>query len=166
MTDVLRKIREWLASEHVAFREVHHEPTYTSEESARARGEDLATGAKAILAKTDDSFRLFVVPGNEKLDSAAIKRQLHVKNIRFATQEELWELTGLVPGSVPPFGRPILPFPLYCDLAVGKVRDLVAFNAGSLTVSIVMSAADWDNLARPVRFHLGKIGPASGVQFP
>ena len=29
------------------FREVHHEPTRTSEESARARGEELRVGGKA-----------------------------------------------------------------------------------------------------------------------
>jgi Ala-tRNA(Pro) deacylase len=156
LTDVLGKIREWLAKEHVAFREVHHEPTYTSQESARARGEDLATGAKAILAKTDDRFCLFVVPGNARLDSAAIKRELRVKSIRFATREELLGLTDLVPGAVPPFGEPILPFPLHADTEVGKARNVVAFNAGSLTVSMVMSATEWERVAQPVRFPFAK----------
>ena len=151
-TDVLDRIRDLLKKGGVDFREVHHEPTYTSEESARARGEDLAIGAKAILAKTDASFRLFVVSANAKLDSTAIKRELRLKKVRFATPEELLELTGLVPGSVPPFGEPILPFPLYCDSELGKTSYLVAFNAGSLTVSIVMAAADWDRVARPQRF--------------
>lgn len=151
-TDVLEKIRDYLKAEHAHFKEVHHQPTYTSEQSARARGEDLAIGAKAILAKTDTSFRLFVVAADAKLDSAAIKRELQLKKMRFATREELFELTGLVPGSVPPFGPPILPFPLYCDSELGKSSDLVAFNAGSLTVSIIMAASDWQRVARPERF--------------
>ena len=151
-TDVLEKIRDLLKKGHIGFREVHHEPAYTSEQSARARDEPLAIGAKAILAKTDGSFRLFVVSANAKLDSAAIKRELRLKKMRFATGEELLELTGLAPGSVPPFGEPILPFPLYCDSELGKTSHLVAFNAGSLTDSIVMSAADWERTARPTRF--------------
>jgi hypothetical protein len=35
-TPILQTIRDLLTDEGVAFREVHHEPTYTSEESARA----------------------------------------------------------------------------------------------------------------------------------
>ena len=151
-SDVVEKIRNYLKAEHVHFREVHHQPTYTSEESARARGEDLAIGAKAILAKTDASFRLFVISADAKIDSAAIRRGLQLKKMRFATREELLDLTGLVPGSVPPFGPPILPFPLYCDSELGKNSDVVAFNAGSLTLSIVMAASDWERVARPKRF--------------
>lgn len=150
-TIILDKIRQLLKEHCVSFNEVHHEPTYTSEESARARGVELQMGAKAILAKTDDTYRLFVLPADAKLDSAAIKRALGVKKIRFATREELFDLTGLVPGCVPPFGEPILPFPMYCDNSLGKVSDRIAFNGGSLTDSIVMCASDWERVTHPVR---------------
>jgi Ala-tRNA(Pro) deacylase len=152
MTAIPDKIRHLLKTQGVSFSEIHHEPTYTSEESARARGVDLHIGAKAILAKTDGAFRLFVLPADAKLDSAAIKRILVIRKMRFATREELFDLTGLVPGCVPPFGEPILPFQLYCDDSLGKTSDQVAFNAGSLTISIIMSATDWERLAQPVRF--------------
>jgi len=72
--NMLEQIRNFLNSEGVTFREVEHEPTRTSEESAAARGEDLSIGAKALLLKTDDSLRLFVLPANRKLDSGAIRR--------------------------------------------------------------------------------------------
>ena len=67
---------------------------------------------------------------------------------RFATREELAALTGLVPGSVPPFGRPILPFDLHVDHSV-TTHDIIAFNAGSLTDSIIMNTADYLDIARP-----------------
>ncbi|MFO1064151.1 MAG: hypothetical protein U0892_09835 [Pirellulales bacterium] len=66
------------------------------------------------------------------------------------------QMTGLVPGSVPPFGEPILPFTLYADSEVGRRENKVAFNAGSLTDSIVMQADDWQRTANPVRFRFGK----------
>jgi len=66
------------------------------------------------------------------------------------------DLVGLVPGAVPPFGEPILPFELYADEAVGVATDKVAFNAGSLRNSIIMSASDWESVARPVRFRFAK----------
>lgn len=134
------------------FGEINHAPTMTSDESAAVRGEPLEVGAKAILLKTDDVFRLFVFPADRKLDSGAVKRELGVKKTRFATPEELLELTGLVPGSVPPFGRPVLPFELFADPSVGKAHGRVAFNAGSLTTSIILSIEDWVRAAKPRQF--------------
>jgi prolyl-tRNA editing enzyme YbaK/EbsC (Cys-tRNA(Pro) deacylase) len=154
--DVLRRIRDALAVAGVNFQEISHLPTHTSEESARVRGESLAVGAKALLLKTDDKFRLFVLPADRQLDTKRIKQELKIKSTRFATAEELRELAALVPGSVPPFGEPILPFELYGDTAIGTTEDKVAFNAGSLSHSIVMKASDWNIVANPVQFSFSK----------
>ena len=156
MNTVLDAIRRLLADSGVTFRELHHEPTLTSEDSARVRGEPLHVGAKALLLKTDETFALFVLPADQKLDSAAVKRELGAKKTRFASADELREMTGLVPGSVPPFGRPILPFDLYADAEIGVQLDRVAFNAGSLTDSMILSASDWLRVAQPRRFRFGK----------
>ncbi len=149
---IFAAIRGWLREESVPFREVHHEPTRTSEESARARGEELRIGGKALLIKVDTEFRLFVLSADRKLDSAAIRTHFGAKKTRFASPEELMELTGLVPGSVPPFGAPILPFPLYADPSVFE-NERIAFNAGSLTDSIVMGIDDYRRLATPEVFN-------------
>src|SRR6188768_1156312 len=98
---ILARIRGLLEENQAPYRLVEHPPTRTSEESAAARGEPLEVGAKALLLKTDDVFRLFVLCADMQLDSGAVRRHLNVKKTRFATPEELLELTGLVPGSVP-----------------------------------------------------------------
>ncbi len=147
----MNTIRTWLDSEGVAFREVHHAPTRTSEDSAKARGEELRIGGKALLIKVDDAFRLFVLSADRKLDSGALKSHFRAKKTRFATAEELAELTGLAPGSVPPFGAPILPFPVYADPSV-FANERIAFNAASLTDSIVMQSADYRRIAAPEVF--------------
>jgi len=162
---VLQALRAWLDRESVAYRHLHHEPTRTSEESARVRGEPLEIGGKALLLKTADrstgtgapdpaAFGLFVLSAVLKLDSAAVKARLAVKKVRFAEAGELQALTGLVPGSVPPFGRPILPFDLYIDESITR-NARIAFNAGSLTDSIVMTTADYLRLAGGEVFRFG-----------
>jgi len=151
---VLERIRKWLTDEGIAFREVQHEPTLTSEDSARARGEELRNGGKALLMKVDTDFALFVLPADRRVNSSAIRKALGVRKLRFASREELDELTreteqpGLVPGSVPPFGQPILPFPLYVDSAI-EANERIAFNAGSLTDSIIMDVTAYLMIARP-----------------
>lgn len=145
---VLDRLRDFLASQDVPFREVQHDATLTSEESARARGEELRVGGKALVVKLDQTFRLFVLPADRRLDSARLKKEFHAKRVRFASQDELWQRTGLVPGSVPPFGQPILPFELFADEAL-RENDRIAFNAGSLTTSFVLGMEDYVRVARP-----------------
>lgn len=148
--DILPAIRQMLNDVGIRFRDVHHEPTRTSEESAKARGEELRIGGKALLMKGDEIFRLFVLPADRKLDSGEIRRELGLKKMRFATPDELLELTGLVPGCVPPFGPPILPFELCLDAAIPQ-NPRIAFNAGSLTDSIILSMTDYLSVAHPSR---------------
>jgi prolyl-tRNA editing enzyme YbaK/EbsC (Cys-tRNA(Pro) deacylase) len=131
----------------IAYRHVHHEPTPTSQDAARARGEPIANGGKALLIKAADTFHLFVLSAALRLDSAAVRRELGVKRARFASADELLKLTGLVPGSVPPFGEPILPLPLYVDRSILS-NERIAFNAGSLTDSIIMAVTDYRTVAR------------------
>jgi prolyl-tRNA editing enzyme YbaK/EbsC (Cys-tRNA(Pro) deacylase) len=152
---VLDTIRALLNEAGAVYREVHHPPTITSEDSARERGEDLRIGGKALLLKVNDTFRLFVLSAAKQLDSAAVKTRFGAKKIRFATPAELHELTGLVPGSVPPFGQPVLPFELFVDESVIE-NEKIAFNAGSLTDSIVMLVRDYREIAKPQVFKFTK----------
>jgi prolyl-tRNA editing enzyme YbaK/EbsC (Cys-tRNA(Pro) deacylase) len=149
-TAVLEAIRAALSAAGATWREIEHEPTRTSEESARARGEPLEIGAKALLVKVDERFVLLVLSAARKLDSKKLRAALGARATRFATSEELLELTGLVPGSVPPFGEPILPLPLYVDRSVAA-NERVAFNAGSLTRSMIVAREAWQAAARPAQ---------------
>lgn len=137
-----------LKKESIQFKTVSHEPTFTSAESAKARGEDISIGGKAIVIKIGKLFKLFVLSAALKMDSAAIKRYFQEKKIRFATEEELYELTGLMPGAVPPFGEPIFQLELFVDTSILR-NEKIAFNAGSLTDSIIMRTDDYIKSAKP-----------------
>jgi prolyl-tRNA editing enzyme YbaK/EbsC (Cys-tRNA(Pro) deacylase) len=144
----------FLRESGAVFRSVEHPPTRTSEESAKARGESLAAGAKALVVRADDSFCLLVIPADRRLDSKLARRSLGVQALRFATPDELKATVGLEPGSIPPFGAPILNLRLFADHAVGRHTDNVAFNAASLTRSVVMPSSEWERVAQPTRVAL------------
>lgn len=148
---VFESIKALLDQHQIAYKTLQHPPTYTSEESAKFRGEALSTGAKAIVYKIEKQYYLFVMPANRKLDNKKIKaffkaEGLRAKKTRFATSDELTEMTGLVSGSVPPFGEPILPFRLFIDAEIER-NEKVAFNAGSLTDSVIMQRSDYLKIA-------------------
>ena len=136
-----------LTQEGVSYRTLYHEPTFTSEDSAWARGEDVRIGGKALVLKVGEDFRLFVLSAARKLNSIAIKDHFAVKKFRFASPEELLQLTGLVPGSIPPFGKPVLPFALFVNASILD-NERIAFNAGSLTDSIIMPVVGYLHIAR------------------
>lgn len=136
---------------------MHHEATPTSEDSARVRGDALSSGAKAIVYKVQDTYNLFVFAADRRMDPKMIKTYFkekghRVKKTRFAKPEELLTLTGLVPGSVPPFGRPILALDLYVDPSLQE-NEYISFNAGSLTDSIRVKFSDYQRVAEPMIFN-------------
>ena len=145
---VCENIRGLLEAHGVSFRHVAHKPTLTAEESACARGENLAVGGKALLIKADARFVVAVISAARKLDTKKLRRALGAGNIRFATSDELLALTGLSKGCLPPFGAPLFDLELVADRSV-VANDRIAFNAGSLTNSIIMDIDDWQRLARP-----------------
>lgn len=149
------KITNWLIAQSIRFEQVHHEPTPTSEAAALARGVDLALGGKALVLKIDDQFKLCVLSAAKKLDSGALKKHFGAKRLRFADRDELMELTGLVPGSVPPFGRPLLDLELLVDNSILQ-NSRIAFNAGSLTDSIIMQVKDYLKVSNPVILKFSK----------
>ncbi len=145
---MLEAIRKLLNDHRVAYREVHHAPVRTVEEAAAARGEPAEIGGKSIVLKVDRQFHLFVLSGALQLRSFLIRKQLGARRTRFATEDELLEMTGLVPGCIPPFGPPILPFDVYVDLSI-LANDRIAFTAGSPTDSIIMARDDWQRIVHP-----------------
>ncbi|MGD0784056.1 MAG: YbaK/EbsC family protein, partial [Candidatus Aminicenantales bacterium] len=96
-TSIFERVEGLLKQHGIVFQVLRHEPVYTSEEAAKVRGTPLASGAKALIVKGETGFVMFVVPADRKLDNHAVRRAKGWKKMRFATREEVLELTGLAP---------------------------------------------------------------------
>jgi Ala-tRNA(Pro) deacylase len=144
---VFERLRDWLTQGGVPFTVLQHEPVFTSEQAAAVRGTSLASGAKALVVKAGDRFLMLVLPADRKLDSRKARDVLGVKALRFASREEVLELTGLQPGSIPPFGS-LFGLPTYCDPALAE-NPSITFNAGDHTISLQMTYADYAAAERP-----------------
>lgn len=135
------RLEEFLKAKGVTYTVMRHQPVYTSEEAAAVRGTPLSSGAKALVVKAGDRFVMLVLPADRKLDSRKARDGLGVKSLRFASKEEVLELTGLQPGSIPPFGS-LFNLPTYCDPALAE-NTSINFNAGDHSISIQMAHADY-----------------------
>ena len=148
---VFNRVESFLKQHGITFQVLRHEPVYTSEEAARVRGTPLVSGAKALIVKGEEGFVMFVVPADRKLDSHAVRRAKGWKKMRFATREEVLELTGLTPGSIPPFGS-LFGLPTHCDERLSQ-NEIINFNAGDHGISVSMRYADYVQIEIP---ELGK----------
>ncbi len=144
---VFERLQERLQAGGVAFTVLRHAAVYTSEEAAAVRGVPLASGAKALVLKAGDAFVMAVVAADRKLDSKKARAALASKSIRFASREEVERITGLRPGSIPPFGS-LFGLPTCCDPALGDSAT-INFNAGDHAISVQMTYADYVALERP-----------------
>ena len=141
------KLKSFLDENNISYEYKEHEEVRTSEEAAKARGEDIKIGAKAMILKADDKFVMFVLSAAKKIDSKRVKEILRVKSLRFATPEEVNQLTGCVPGGVPPFAN-IFGLDLIVDKTI-PMNDFMAFNAGERTKSLKIKTADYLQLLKP-----------------
>jgi Ala-tRNA(Pro) deacylase len=137
---ISERLAQWLREAGVAFEIIEHPPVHTSVEAARVRGTRLEQGAKALVVRADERFVHCVLPAHLKADNAALRALVGARKLRFASRDELLELTGCEPGAVPPFGN-LFGLPVLLDQAL-CANERVAFNAGSHTVSITMRCAD------------------------
>lgn len=140
-TPTYSRLASWLVEKGIPFQTLNHEPVFTSEQAAAARGTPLGSGAKALVVKAADKFLLLVLPADRKLSSKKAQKGLGGKGLRFATKEELLTLTGLEPGAVPPFGT-IFGLPTYLDPAL-SAHETINFNAGDHATSISMAYTDF-----------------------
>jgi Ala-tRNA(Pro) deacylase len=154
---VFSRLERMLQEGAASFTVLRHEPVFTSEQAAAVRGTPLSSGAKALVMKAG-AFVLFVLPADRKLDSRKARQTLAVKSLRFATREEVAQITGLEPGSIPPFGS-LFGLPTICDPALAENAS-INFNAGDHAISVQMAYADYLRLEQPKLVEI--TSPATG----
>jgi Ala-tRNA(Pro) deacylase len=144
---VFQRLTDLLDGQAIVYQVLRHAPVYTSEEAAAVRGTPLATGAKALVCKADERFVMIVLPADRKLASKAVRKAAGIKSLRFASREEVEQLTGLAPGSIPPFGS-LFGLATWCDERLAEHQQ-INFNAGDHAISINLAYEDYLKAERP-----------------
>jgi Ala-tRNA(Pro) deacylase len=150
--DIFDQIVAMLSGAKAKFRVIEHEAEGRSEKISLIRGNRPGQAAKAMVLDVRGGGGgrrnvLAILPGNRKLDFAAVARLFEARKCGFASPESAQELTGCAMGAVPPFS-------LNPELSVVVDEDLLAndtlfFNAGRLDRSMELDTRDWIAVAKP-----------------
>jgi Ala-tRNA(Pro) deacylase len=147
VASVFQRLTELLDSQAAVYQVLRHAPVFTSEEAAAVRGTPLASGAKALVCKADEQFVMIVLPADRKLASKTVRKTAGIKSLRFASREEVEQMTGLVPGSIPPFGS-LFGLATWCDERLAEQQQ-INFNAGDHAISISLAYGDYVRVEQP-----------------
>jgi nondiscriminating aspartyl-tRNA synthetase len=125
-----------------------HEPTPTSEDSARVRQIKMEEGIKALILKGKNTKKnyQFNIPAHLKVDMKAVAERVGEK-CEFEDPAVIQERFGLQIGGVPPFGN-LLNLDNYYDEQIAQ-EERAAFNCGLTTESIIMKSKDLLALVEP-----------------
>jgi Ala-tRNA(Pro) deacylase len=169
-TDAYTRLLALLDANGAQYRVIEHAPEGRTELVSPLRGNALAQAAKCMVimlkrGKKVTEFVLAVVPGDTRVDLAALRTLKDATYVAFASPNIAAELAGSAVGTVLPFTfDPRLE--LIADPGVREHAELF-FNAARLDRSIALRTADYVRLAQP-RFeriaapHEADGGPAAG----
>ena len=90
---------------------------------------------------------MIVIPADRRLANRQIRKSESIRRLRFASREEVEDLTGLQPGSIPPFGS-LFNLPTWCDTQLAA-QPVINFNAGDHAISISLSYVDYEAVEQP-----------------
>jgi Ala-tRNA(Pro) deacylase len=150
--DVYARLIAELDASGCRYRLIEHAPEGRTEVVSALRGHVLASAAKCLIllvkiGKKQTRYVLAVVPGDARVDLAAVKTLLGASYVAFADTGMAEQLAGSVTGTVLPFSYDER-LELIADPALLDCGELY-FNAGRLDRSVALTSEDYLRLAGP-----------------
>ncbi|MFL6124526.1 YbaK/EbsC family protein, partial [Actinophytocola sp.] len=152
MTQLYDRLVETLDAAGATYRLIDHAPEGQTDRVSALRGHPTAMAAKCLVVmvkvgKRTSRYYLAVVPGDRRVDLAAVKALADGTYVAFAAAEKAEALAGSVSGT-------ILPFSFHPDLELVVDPGLLThaeifFNAARLDRSLALDTRDYVRTADP-----------------
>jgi Ala-tRNA(Pro) deacylase len=162
VADAYTRLIAFLDARAVPFQLIDHAPEGRTELVSALRGHPVSDAAKCMIlmvkqGKKVTRYVLAVVPGDSRVDMAAVKELLSATYVSFAQPQVAESLAGTPTGTVLPFSfNPALE--LIVDPSLLE-HEKIYFNAARLDRSMVLDTAQYIAVAKP---RLGRIAGEHG----
>ncbi len=122
--------------------------TKTAADAAAAIGCDVAAIVKSLVFTVDGEPVVALVPGDRRLDTAALGAVAGGSAVERAPLELVREATGYAAGGTPPFGH-VRVLPVFADVSLRR-HDPVWAAAGTPSTVFPIAIADLERVVGPV----------------
>jgi len=144
----VKKLRDYLDTEHIKYVTLRHSKAYTAQEIAASAHVPGGEMAKTVLVKLDGKMAMAVLPASHLVDFDQLAETSGAEHVELATEEEFKDLfPGCEVGAMPPFGN-LYGMETYVADRLADDEEIV-FNAGSHTELIRMSFEDFRRSVQP-----------------
>lgn len=136
----MNEVYEVLKELNIDYEKLEHEPVYTVEEAQNIEGKIQGVGCKNLFMKNKhDKYYLYMLKEDKKADLKNVAKILECGRLKFASEEELYELLKLKRGSVTPLGiiNDDSKVTIILDKELQDQRLLVHPNVNTATISIL-----------------------------
>ncbi len=99
-------IYEYMKKENIWFEVTEHKAVYNMEELASVELPYPEADAKNLFVRDDKkkNYYLITVKGDKRVDLKEFKEKYGTRRLSFASENDLMNIMGLIPGAVTPFG--------------------------------------------------------------
>lgn len=140
----MEKIEHFLNNNKIEFKAVKYpEKVKNADEALIHIGLPIRQIAKSLIIKTKDTFILFLLPSNKKLNTNSISKKLKT-DLKLATTDEVFEISGYKVGAVSPLLMKNS-IPIYMDESLIKFQE-VGIGSGSKGIEIILNPNDLTRL--------------------
>ena len=135
---------EYLTAHGVDYEVIEHPAVFNMEEVEKLNLPHPKADAKNLFVRDDKKLHYYMitVQGNKRVDLKQFRKQHGLRNLSFASADDLMEIMGLIPGAVTPLGllndqeRKV---ELYLDAAFA---ELISIHPNDNTASVWMKTKD------------------------
>ena len=145
---IVKRLKEFLDKERVAYRVTTHVETFTAQETAAAAHVSGKALAKVVVVKRGSTFALAVLPAACKVSTERLRGILGAADVSLAREAEFSPLfPDCDAGAMPPFGS-LYGLETLVDQEVAVLPEIV-FRGGSHHELVAMPYADYARLVKP-----------------
>ena len=148
--DCRDRLESYFRENGVAFEVREHPTAFTAQKIAASEHVPGRMFAKVVMANADGDLVMLVLPAPSAVDLAKVAELFFLGGgqVRIAAEREFPSaFPDCEAGAMPPFGN-LYDLPVYVDQALGR-NERIVFQAGSHTVTMSVSYADFERLAHP-----------------
>ncbi len=154
-----QEIYDYLSEKGIKYEATEHQAVYNMEELDALALPYPDRDAKNLFVRDDKkrNYYLITVKGDKKVNLKEFRKAHGLRNLSFASAEDLMAIMGLIPGAVTPLGllndeeRKVI---LYLDQEFGE--GLIGIHPNDNTATVWLKAGD---LADLIREHGNEVNP-------
>ncbi len=148
MTEVAKRVREFLHQGGVRYELIHHQVDYTAEEAAQHSHTPGRAFAKAVIVRAGEDYVMAVLPAHHVVDLERLSAALDHRAVELASEAEVSKLCpDCETGAIPPFGN-LYQLPVYVAPVLAEQEEITLVGGGHADV-IRLPYRDFASLVKP-----------------